>query len=86
MDALAKSLSTNQSVREICNNLPALAEKVFEMEVGARDACVFLQQEQWGSVFIKAVLMLLLLSDQVCLNLHSVTYVCECTKDWTPAA
>lgn len=43
MDALARSLSTNQSVGEVCNNLPTLAEKVFEMEVGARDDCLFLQ-------------------------------------------
>lgn len=38
MEALAKSLSTNQPVGEVCNNLPTLAEEVFEMEVG--DDCL----------------------------------------------
>lgn len=86
MAALAWSLSTNQSVGEVCNNLPTLAEKVFEMEVGERDDCLFLQHEQCGSISIKAVLMLLLLSHQMCLNLHSVVCVCGYTKHWTPAA
>lgn len=44
MEALAKSLSTNQPVGEVCNNLPTLAEEVFEMEMGAGDDSLFLQQ------------------------------------------
>jgi len=47
MDALAKSLSTKQAEREVCNNLHTLGEKVFKMEAGARDACLFLQQKLW---------------------------------------
>lgn len=44
MEALAKSLSTNQPVGEVCNNLPTLAEEDFEMEMGAGDYFLFLQQ------------------------------------------
>lgn len=39
MDAFTKSLSTNQSVGEVCNSLPTLAEKVFEMLVGEDSSC-----------------------------------------------